>query len=53
MKMNKWSYDESYQLMRLVVFLVKNGIMTRSKIAQVMGLSLVDFCEQYKDAFDE
>ena len=44
--MSNQAYDK---LHKLVEHLVVNGIMSKAKISQVLGLSLIDFLAEFED----
>lgn len=44
--MSNQSYD---QLHKLVAFLIKHGFVSKVKLAEVLGISLVDFSGEFDD----
>lgn len=44
--MSNSSYD---RLHKLVAFLIKNGLISRAKLAEVLGISLMDFKTEFDD----
>lgn len=42
--------NEAYgKLHKLVEFLVQNGIVSKAKLSQVLGMSLIDFLSEFED----
>lgn len=41
------------KLHKLVAFLVINGIVSKAKLSQVLGLSLIDFLAEFDDELKE
>lgn len=48
--MSNQAYDK---LHKLVAFLIINGIVSKSKLSQVLGMSLIDFLAEFEDEIKE
>ena len=43
------SNDAYDRLHKLVAFLIQHGLVSRAKIAGVLGMSLIDFVDEFDD----
>lgn len=48
--MSNSSYD---RLHKLVAFLLKYGFVSRAKLSEVLGMSLIDFLQEFDDVTRE